>query len=145
MSQIENLPAVGFIGLGIMGRSMAGHLLAAGHKMLVYNRSRDKADEDKLMAIVLEAGADDLRDDGAGNWEVLSPPEAHEAVLAAMQKEGFETESAEVGMIPKNLIKLEGKSASGMIRMSEALEDHEDVQNVYSNFDIDEKEMEALA
>ncbi|MEO7650723.1 MAG: YebC/PmpR family DNA-binding transcriptional regulator [Bryobacteraceae bacterium] len=106
--------------------------------------ARDKAEEDTLMGIVLEAGADDLRDDGGGHWEVLSPPEAHEAVLTAVQKAGLETESAEVGMIPKNLIKLEGKTASGMIRMSDALEDHDDVQNVYSNFDIDEKDMEAM-
>ena len=48
-------------------------------------------------------------------------------------------------MIPKNLVKLEGKSADQMLRLSEALEEHDDVQNVYSNFDIDEKEMEALA
>ena len=48
-------------------------------------------------------------------------------------------------MVPKNLMKLEGKNASGMLRLSEALEEHDDVQNVYSNFDIDEKELEALA
>jgi transcriptional/translational regulatory protein YebC/TACO1 len=108
----------------------------------------DKATEDQLMAVALEAGADDLRDDGVkdgGNWEVVSPPEAHDAVLAAIQKAGLPTVSAEIGMLPKNLMKLEGKNASGMLRLSEALEEHDDVQNVYSNFDVDEKEMEALA
>ena len=104
----------------------------------------DKATEDQLMNLVLEAGADDLRDDG-DNWEVLSAPEAHEAVLEALQKAGIPTVSAEIAMVPKNLMKLEGKSASGMLKLSEALEEHDDVQNVYSNFDIDEKEMEALA
>ena len=104
----------------------------------------DKAQEDQLMALVLEAGADDLRNDG-GAWEVLSPPEAHEAVVAAIQKAGIPTESAEIAMVPKNLIKLEGKNASGMLRLTESLEEHDDVQNVYSNFDIDEKELEALA
>jgi transcriptional/translational regulatory protein YebC/TACO1 len=96
------------------------------------------------MTLALDAGAEDLRNDG-GNWVVVSPPEAHEAVLEAIQKAGIATESAEIGMVPKNLMKLEGKNASGMLRLSEALEEHDDVQNVYSNFDIDEKEMEALA
>src|ERR1041385_8631136 len=103
----------------------------------------DKATEEQLMDLVLEAGADDLRNDGG--WEVISPPEAHEAVLGALQKAGIPTESAEIGMVPKNLMKLEGKNASGMLRLSEALEEHDDVQNVYSNFDVDEKELEALA
>jgi YebC/PmpR family DNA-binding regulatory protein len=104
----------------------------------------DKAGEDQLMTLALDAGADDLRNEG-GNWEVVSPPEAHEAVLAAIHKAGIPTVSAEIGMHPKNLLKLEGKNASGMLRLSEALEEHDDVQNIYSNFDIDEKEMEALA
>ena len=104
----------------------------------------DRASEDKLMDLVLEAGAEDLRDDG-GNWVVVSPPESHEAVLEAIQKAAIATESAEIGMLPKNLVRLEGKSASGMLKLNEALEEHDDVQNVYSNFDIDEKELEALA
>ena len=104
----------------------------------------DKATEDQLMDLVLEAGAEDLRNDG-GNWEVLSAPESHEAVLAALEKAKIPTVEAQIAMVPKNLLKLEGKSASGMLKLSEALEDHEDVQNVYSNFDIDEKELEALA
>ena len=105
---------------------------------------QDKAGEDQLMNIVLDAGADDLRSDGE-NWEVISPPEAHENVLQALQQAGIPNESAEVGMVPKNSIKLEGKNAGAMLRLSEALEEHDDVQNVYSNFDVDEKEMEALA
>jgi len=104
----------------------------------------DQTSEDKLMDLVLEAGADDLRHEG-GNWEVISDPNMHEKVLEAIQKAGIKTESAEIAMIPKNLTKLEGKNASGMLRLSEALEEHDDVQNVYSNFDIDEKELEALA
>ena len=105
---------------------------------------RDKASEDQLMSLALDAGAEDLRDDGT-NWEVISPPESHEPVLTAIHKAGIPTVSAEVAMIAKNLIKLEGKNASGMLKLSEALEEHDDVQNVFSNFDIDEKEMEALA
>ncbi len=105
---------------------------------------QEKATEEKLMDVVLDAGADDLRSDGT-HWEVLSAPEAHDAVLEAIHKAGIETASAQIGMIPKNTIRLEGKNAGGMLRLAEALEEHEDVQNVYSNFDIDEKEMEALA
>ena len=104
----------------------------------------DKAEEDKLMDLVLNAGAEDLRNQG-GNWEVVSAPENHDAVLEAIQKAGIETVSAEIGMLPKNLIKLEGKNASGMLKMNDAFEEHDDVQNVYSNFDIDEGELEALA
>ncbi len=105
---------------------------------------KDKASEDALMGIVLDAGADDLRDNG-DNWEVLSPPEAHEAVVAALAKAGIPTMQAEIAMVPKNLVKVEGKNAAAMMRLSEALEEHDDVQNVYSNFDIDESELEALA
>ncbi|HLX44255.1 MAG TPA: YebC/PmpR family DNA-binding transcriptional regulator, partial [Bryobacteraceae bacterium] len=75
----------------------------------------------------------------------VSAPESHEAVLNALQKAGLASESAQIAMVPKNLVRLEGKNASGMLRLNEALEEHDDVQNVYSNFDIDEKEMEALA
>jgi YebC/PmpR family DNA-binding regulatory protein len=100
--------------------------------------------EDDLMTLVLEAGAEDLRNEG-GSWEVISAPENHVQVLEAIQKAKIATESADIAMLPKNLMKLEGKNASGMLRLSEALEENEDVQNVYSNFDIDEKELEALA
>src|SRR5215472_10892395 len=105
---------------------------------------KEHAQEDALMTLVLDAGAEDLRDNGE-SWEVISDPNAHEAVLNAIQKANIPTVSAEIAMIPKNLMKLEGKNASGMLRLSEALEEHDDVQNVYSNFDIDEKELEALA
>ncbi|HWY46743.1 MAG TPA: YebC/PmpR family DNA-binding transcriptional regulator [Bryobacteraceae bacterium] len=105
---------------------------------------KDKAGEDQLMTIALDAGADDLKDDG-DSWEVLSRPEAHDAVLQAIQNAGIPTASAEIAMVPKNLLKLDGKNAQGMMRLSDALEEHDDVQNVYSNFDVDEKELEALA
>jgi YebC/PmpR family DNA-binding regulatory protein len=105
---------------------------------------QEHATEDQLMNLVLDAGADDLRTDGV-NWEILSDPNLHEQVLHAVQKAGIPTVSAQIAMVPKNLVKLEGKNAAGMLRLSEALEEHEDVQNVYSNYDIDEAEMEALA
>src|SRR5689334_22954474 len=105
---------------------------------------KDKAGEDQLMTLALDAGAEDMRD-GGDNWEVVSEPNAHDAVLQALQGAGIPNVSAEIGMIPKNLMKLEGKNAQAMLRLSEALEEHDDVQNVYSNFDVDEKELEALA
>src|ERR1700694_3866497 len=73
-----------------------------------------KAGEDQRMTIALDAGADDLRDDGE-SWEVISPPEAHDTVLQAIQTAGIPTVSAEVAMVPKNLLKLDGKNAQGMI------------------------------
>jgi YebC/PmpR family DNA-binding regulatory protein len=104
----------------------------------------EKAGEDQLMGIVLDAGADDLRDQG-GAWEILSAPEAHEAVLKALEGAGIATESAEIAMIPKNTVKLEGKNAHAMIKLYDALEEHDDVQNVYGNYEVDEAEVEALA
>ena len=104
----------------------------------------DKATEDQLMGIVLDAGADDLRNDG-DRWEILSPPEAHESVLKVLESNAIPSEDASIAFVPKNLIKLEGKNASGMLRMSDALEEHDDVQSVYSNFDIDEEELERIS
>ena len=106
--------------------------------------AQEKATEDQLMELVLDAGAEDIRNDGT-NWEILSLPEAHEAVVSALQKAGVETISAQVAMVPMTSVRLEGKEAQQMLKLSEVLEDHDDVQNVYANFDIDEKVMEALA
>jgi YebC/PmpR family DNA-binding regulatory protein len=103
-----------------------------------------KATEDRLMDVVLDAGAEDIRDHG-GAWEILSSPEAHEAVLHALEKANIPTESAEIAMVPKNTIKLEGKNAQAMLKLYDALEEHEDVQNVYGNYEVDEAEVETLA
>jgi len=104
---------------------------------------KENATEDQLMNLVLDAGAEDMKDSG-DSWEVISDPGMHDAVLDAIQKAKIETVSAEVAMLPRNLMKLEGKNAQGMMRLSEALEEHEDVQGVYSNFESEE-EVEALA
>lgn len=100
----------------------------------------DKTTEDGLMSLALEAGADDVRDQG-GAWEVLSAPELHETMLAALQKAGIPTESAEIAMVPKNTVKLEGKNAQAMQKLFDALDEHDDVQNVYGNYEIDEAEV----
>jgi YebC/PmpR family DNA-binding regulatory protein len=104
--------------------------------------SKDKADEDALMAAVIDAGGDDLVDD-QDNWEVLSPVEAFHSVLDAVKKLGIEPDAAEISMLPQNYLKLEGKQAQQMVRLMEALDDHDDVRHVWSNFDIEEKEIEA--
>jgi YebC/PmpR family DNA-binding regulatory protein len=101
-----------------------------------------KADEETLMAATLDAGGDDLRDD-EDSWEVISTPAAFEAVLQAVKKVGVEPSSAQVAMLPQNYIKLEGKTAQQMVKLMDALDDHDDVQKVWSNFDIEEKEIEA--
>ncbi len=105
---------------------------------------QESATEDQLMEIALDAGADDIRNDGT-QWEILSATDAHEAVLTAVQKAGIETTSAKVAMIPNILVKLEAKEAGTMLKLAEGLEEHDDVQDVYANFDIDESVMETLA
>ena len=102
------------------------------------------AKEEDLMNIVLEAGGEDLRDDGE-NWEILTDPGSYEAVLQAVKKAGIEPAVAEVAKLPQNYVKVEGATASQMIRLLEALEDHDDVQHVYSNFDVDQKQLEEVA
>jgi YebC/PmpR family DNA-binding regulatory protein len=99
-------------------------------------------DEEKLMSAVLDAGADDLQDDG-DNWEVYTAPDTFAAVNEAVKALGIEPVSAKVSMIPQNFVKLEGKPAQQMVKLMEALDDHDDVQNIASNFDISEKEIEA--
>jgi YebC/PmpR family DNA-binding regulatory protein len=100
------------------------------------------SDEDALMSAVLDAGGDDLQDDG-DNWEVLSSPDTFQAVLEAVKKLGIEPDAAEISMLPQNHIKLEGKAAQQMVKLMEALDDHDDIRHVWSNFDIEEKEIEA--
>ncbi len=100
------------------------------------------ADEEKLLSVALDAGADDLADDG-DTWEITSSPSSFESVRDAVKALGVEPATAQVAMIPQNYVKLEGREASQMIKLMEVLEEHDDVQHVWSNFDISEKEIEA--
>jgi YebC/PmpR family DNA-binding regulatory protein len=126
----------------------AGNLAAANAVAWMFTKKgyivveKAKADEEKLMSAVLDAGADDFLDDD-DNWEVFSTPESFQAVKEAVKRLGVEPASAEVSMIPQNYIKLEGKPAQQMLKLMDALDDHDDVQHVWSNFDIEEKEIEA--
>jgi YebC/PmpR family DNA-binding regulatory protein len=127
---------------GNMGE--AGSVAWMFHKKGDIVISKSAAKEDDLLNLVLEAGADDLKDDG-DNWEILTDPSVYEAVLEAVKKAGITPEVAEIGMVPQNYTKLEGHQASTMIRLLEALEEQDDVEHVYSNFDIDQKQLEEVA
>jgi YebC/PmpR family DNA-binding regulatory protein len=106
----------------------------------------DKAavNEDKLTELALDAGADDLSDEGE-TWEVITGPKEYDAVLEAIKAAGVKPEHAEVTMIPSTYQKLEGAQANAMLRLLEVLEDLDDTQNVYTNFDMDEAAMAAHA
>ncbi len=127
---------------GNMGE--AGCVAWMFHKRGSISVLKPKASEEQLMNIVLEAGAEDLRDDGE-TWEIVTMPENYEAVVDALKKANIEIAASDVTMLPQTYVKLEGKDAQQMVRLIEALEDHEDVQHVYSNFDIDEHELEQVS
>jgi len=127
---------------GNMGE--AGSVAWMFHKKGYIIVPKSAAKEDDLMNIVLEAGGEDLRDDGE-NWEVVTAPSSYDTVLEAVKKAGMTPTISEISMIPQNYIKLEGAAANTMIRLLEALEDYDDVQHVYSNFDVDEKQLEQVA
>jgi len=101
---------------------------------------RSKAKEDDLLEIVLEAGAEDLREDGS-NYEIFTEPEDYEAVINALKENKIDLAASNLGYIPNNYVNVEGKQAQQLLRLMEELEDHDDVQNVWANFDIDEEEI----
>ena len=98
--------------------------------------------EEELFDLVIEAGADDLRDD-EDNFEIITAPDSFDGVLTAIKGAGIEPQVAEVEMVPQNYIRLEGGDARQMLKLMEALEDHDDVQKVSANFDISEADMAA--
>ena len=102
---------------------------------------KEAKSEDELFEIALEAGADDVQDEGEV-FEIYTAPENFDAVLDAVKAAGVEPQAAEISMIPQNYIKLEGADAKAMLKLYDAIDDHDDVQKLYANFDIDESEME---
>jgi YebC/PmpR family DNA-binding regulatory protein len=125
-----------------------GNMAEAGAVGWMFSRKgeiivpKEAANEDKLLGIVLDSGAEDLKDDGS-SWYIVTPPEAFEKVRDALEKEKITPASAALGMVPQNYVKLTGVQAQQMLRLVEALEEHDDVQHVYANFDIDESEIQA--
>ena len=100
--------------------------------------------EEQIMEVGLEAGAEDVND-GGDQWEITTAPSDFHAVRAKLEEAGIKIDSAEVSMIPQTTVKIAGKEAEQMLRLMEMMEDNDDVQNVYANFDIDDAEMERIA
>jgi YebC/PmpR family DNA-binding regulatory protein len=124
-----------------------GNMGEAGSVAWMFNKKgyividSTKADEDTMMNLALEVGADDFVNEGS-TYEIYTTPQAFDAVLTALKEKGIDTVSAEISMIPQNYVKVEGKSAQQVIKLMEALDEHDDVQHVYGNFDIEESELE---
>ncbi|HXG57250.1 MAG TPA: YebC/PmpR family DNA-binding transcriptional regulator [Vicinamibacterales bacterium] len=131
----------------LLGR-FAGNLAAENSVAWMFDKKgyivveKTKAEEEALMAAALEAGADDMRDDG-DSWEIISTVDTFQKVLEAVKGLGLEPGAAEIAFLPQNYVKLEGKPAQQMVRLMEAIEEHEDTKKVWSNASIEEKEIEA--
>jgi YebC/PmpR family DNA-binding regulatory protein len=127
---------------GNLGESGSVGYLFSKKGLIIVEKS--KADEDKLTEIALDAGAEDLSDEG-DTWEVTTDPKDFDAVLSAIKAAKIEPDHAEVTLIASTYQKLEGTQASAMMRLLEVLEDLDDTQNVYTNFDMDEAAIAAHA
>jgi YebC/PmpR family DNA-binding regulatory protein len=127
---------------GNMGQT--GSVAHMFHKKGLIIVDKSKVSEDTLMTLALDAGAEDMQSEG-DTFEVYTAPKDFDAIVAVLKSSSVEPISAELAMIPVTTMKLEGKPAQQMLKLVEALEDHDDVQKVFANFDIDEAEMEAAA
>jgi len=123
-----------------------GNMAEAGSVSWMFHKKgyivieKSKADEETLMALAIDAGADDFNSEQSG-YEITTPLESFDAVLNAVKRKGIEPITAEISMIPQNYVKVEGKNAQQVVKLMEALDDHDDVQHVYANFDIEEAEL----
>lgn len=113
------------------------------HKKGIVTVTKDGVNEDELMETALNAGAEDLTSDEE-NFEITTTPDSFEAVRAAVEGEGFPITRAELSMIPAITVKVTGKDAHKVLKLMDALENHDDVQNLYSNFDISEEDLAAM-
>jgi len=102
------------------------------------------ADEDRLIEVALDAGALDVKDTGK-EFDVTTPPDTFEVVKKKLETTGFKSTYGEVTMVPQTTVRLSGKEAEQMLKLMEGLEDSDDVQKVYANFDIADEEMERLS
>jgi YebC/PmpR family DNA-binding regulatory protein len=103
---------------------------------------RKDVPEETLLEIVLEAGGEDVKEDGS-NWEIYTAPESFESVRDALKGKEIPVLAEELGMIPQTSVKLEGKQAQQMLKLMDALEELDDLTNIWANFDIEEREIEA--
>jgi YebC/PmpR family DNA-binding regulatory protein len=127
---------------GNLGESGSVRFMFSKKGLIAVEKSA--ATEEQLMDIVLEHGGEDLNDEG-DSWEIITDPASYEAVSAAVKAAGIPTVMSEVTMVASTYTKLEGNAATQMIRLIEALEELDDTQNVYSNFDMDAEQMEQAA
>jgi len=112
-------------------------------KQGIISLALDAIDEERLLELALTAGADDVRQSEEA-WEVVTPPEAYFSVLEAMEAAKLRSESSELTMVPDTVVTLGGAEARAVLKLMEMLEDHDDVQNVYANFDIPADVLESL-
>jgi YebC/PmpR family DNA-binding regulatory protein len=123
-----------------------GNLGESGSVAWIFQRKgyivveQSRASEDELMDIILEAGAEDMTEDGS-NYEILTSPEDYESVDKALKDRGIEMAVSTLSMVPQNYVKLEGRKAEQCLKLMDALEDQDDAQHVWANFDIDEEEI----
>src|SRR5213079_953247 len=116
-----------------------GHMGESGSVAWMFSKKgyisieKSKGDEEALMNLAIDAGADDFSSD-ASAYEIYTSPEAFENVMNAVKAKGIQPETAEVSMIPQTYVKVEGKAAQQVIKLMEALDEHDDVQHVYGNF-----------
>ncbi|MCD6221436.1 YebC/PmpR family DNA-binding transcriptional regulator [bacterium] len=126
-----------------------GNLAGQGSVAWIFERKglitvkKEKSEEDKLFEIVLEAGAEDMKTE-KDTYEIITTPENFEDVKKALQDNQIEIESASVTLIPKNTVKVEGKEAEQLLKLLDDLEEDEDVQGVYANFDIPDEILETI-
>lgn len=106
--------------------------------------AKSDSDEEELMMIALDAGAEDVKDDDDDNFEVITAPDDYEAVKAALEEASISIVDSEVTMLPQNYVSLTGKEAMSMLKLMDALDDNDDVQKVYTNADIPDEVMESL-
>ncbi|MFV9510900.1 YebC/PmpR family DNA-binding transcriptional regulator [Tepidibacillus sp. LV47] len=109
--------------------------------VLIIDKKKTDLDEDSIMMMALEAGAEDLKVE-EDDYEIYTTPEQFENVKTSLEQQGLEFEEAEITMIPQNTIALTGENAKAMIKLIDALEDLDDVQSVQTNADIDDSEFE---
>ena len=121
--------------------SKGGNLAGSGSVNWLFRKkgfiviNKSKAEEDKLMSVAIESGAEDLKSE-EDSYEIVIGIKDYEKVRAALKDKGIEWEAAELTMIPSSFVKLQGKQAEQVLNLVESLEDNDDVQNVYANFDI---------
>lgn len=128
----------------------AGNMAEAGAVAWQFNKKgvltveRDKADEDQLLTLALEAGAEDVKS-GEKAFEIITEPQDFETVKKALADAKIDASLAELSYVPQNTIKLEEKNAEQMLKLMETLDEHDDVQKVHANFDISDEVMEKVA